>query len=64
MKRNYIFMFSKEEAPNLNKLIKIKLRENYLEKHEICSLENLLSILNDEIVDLSKSDISYEDNIE
>ncbi|MCC0662450.1 hypothetical protein [Clostridioides sp. ZZV15-6597] len=64
LKRNYIFVFSKEEAPNLNKLIKIKLRENYLEKHEVCSLENLLSMLNDEIVDLSKSDISYEDNIE
>ncbi|MCC0645396.1 hypothetical protein KGF41_14110 [Clostridioides sp. ZZV14-6150] len=64
LKRNYIFVFSKEEAPNLNKLIKIKLRENYLEKHEVCSLENLLSMLYDEVIDFNKDDISYEDNIE
>ncbi|CCL51200.1 TPA: hypothetical protein KR288_002750 [Clostridioides difficile] len=64
LKRNYKFVFSKEEAPNLDKLIKMKLRDNYLEKCEICSLENLLSMLNDEILDLNKEDISYEDNIE
>ncbi len=64
LKRNYTFVFSKKEAPNLNKLIEIKLRDNYLEKREICSLENLLSMLNDEILDLNKEDIYYEDNIE
>ncbi|MCC0678237.1 MULTISPECIES: hypothetical protein [unclassified Clostridioides] len=64
LKRNYMFRFSKEESPNLSKLIEIKLRDNYLEKREICSLENLLSMLNDEILDLNKEDIYYEDNIE
>ncbi|MCC0642227.1 hypothetical protein [Clostridioides sp. ES-S-0049-03] len=64
LKRNYMFRFSKEESPNLSKLIDKKLYDNDISKYQICNLENFLDMLKEESEELIEEDIYYEDKVE